>query len=228
MERKAIQINIEDFPTAFHDLLRSATIYESSCSETATVLFIDSGSGFYLKSSSPFSLAKESSFSRIFHDLGLGPEPLAYLSDMDRDWLLSRRIPGEDCTFPAYLAQPEKLVDLLAAVLNHLHEHDASDIPVSGALGAYGDKSTDLVLDCLIHGDACLPNVMFDDWRFSGFIDLADAGRGDRHIDIYWMLWSLEYNLKTDRYRDRFLDAYGRVKIDESRLRLVTKIESGS
>ena len=67
--------------------------------------------------------------------------------------------------------------------------------------------------DTLLHGDYCLPNIMLDNWRFSAFIDLDAAGVGDRHIDLFWGMWSLQFNLKTDRYRDRFLDAYGRDRI---------------
>jgi kanamycin kinase len=68
--------------------------------------------------------------------------------------------------------------------------------------------------DTLIHGDFCLPNVMLNNWQFSGLIDLGAAGAGDRHMDLHWGIWSLDFNLKTDAYRDRFLDAYGRDKID--------------
>ena len=41
--------------------------------------------------------------------------------------------------------------------------------------------------DTLLHGDYCLPNVILDDWRFSGFVDLDCAGVGDRHVDVYWV-----------------------------------------
>ncbi|MBE6923700.1 MAG: aminoglycoside 3'-phosphotransferase [Ruminococcaceae bacterium] len=67
--------------------------------------------------------------------------------------------------------------------------------------------------DTLLHGDYCLPNIILNDWRFSGFIDLGAAGIGDRHMDLFWGLWSLEFNLKTNRYNGRFLDVYGRDKI---------------
>lgn len=63
--------------------------------------------------------------------------------------------------------------------------------------------------DTLLHGDYCLPNVMLRDWKLSGFIDLGCGGVGDRHIDLFWGVWSLQFNLKTDAYRERFLDAYG-------------------
>ncbi len=79
--------------------------------------------------------------------------------------------------------------------------------------------------DALIHGDYCLPNIMLDDWRFSGFIDLGNAGVGDRHIDLFWGAWTLWFNLKTDAYRDRFYDAYGRDKVDIDLIRTVAAAE---
>ncbi len=77
----------------------------------------------------------------------------------------------------------------------------------------------------LLHGDYCLPNVILRHWKLSGFIDVGCGGVGDRHIDLFWGLWSLGFNLKTDRYRARFLDAYGRDRADESLLRVVAAAE---
>jgi len=83
------------------------------------------------------------------------------------------------------------------------------------------------LLQCntLLHGDYCLPNILLDDWQFSGFIDLDAGGVGDRHVDLFWAIWSIEFNLKTDKYRDRFLDAYGRGYVDEDMLRVVAAVE---
>ena len=79
--------------------------------------------------------------------------------------------------------------------------------------------------DVLIHGDYCLPNIMLEDWKLSKFIDLGNGGVSDRHIDLFWGAWTLYFNLKTDIYRDRFLDAYGRDKVDESILKTVAAAE---
>ncbi len=79
--------------------------------------------------------------------------------------------------------------------------------------------------EVLLHGDYCMPNVMLDGWRFSGFIDVDSGGVGDRHIDIFWGLWSLSFNLGTDEYRERFIDAYGRDKVDENILKIVAAAE---
>lgn len=77
----------------------------------------------------------------------------------------------------------------------------------------------------LLHGDYCLPNIILDDWRLSGFIDVGFGGVGDRHIDLFWGVWTLAFNLGTEAYHDRFLDAYGRDKIDESLLKVVAAAE---
>ena len=74
--------------------------------------------------------------------------------------------------------------------------------------------------DVLIHGDYCLPNIILDDWNFEGFIDLGDSGRGDRHYDLAYGLWTLYKNLKSQKYGQRFLDAYGWNDIDRDRLRV--------
>lgn len=74
--------------------------------------------------------------------------------------------------------------------------------------------------DVLLHGDYCLPNILLNDFKFSGFIDVGLGGVGDRHYDIFWGIWTLQYNLHTNNFKDRFLDGYGRNKIDMDKLKL--------
>jgi len=82
-----------------------------------------------------------------------------------------------------------------------------------------------LQTDTLLHGDYCLPNIILNDWKFAGFIDLDNGGVGDRHVDIFWATWTLFWNLKTHDYRQRFIDAYGRDKVSEDMLRVVAAVE---
>ena len=44
-------------------------------------------------------------------------------------------------------------------------------------------------------------------------------------IDLFWGAWTLNFNLKTDVYRNTFFDAYGRDKIDENALLAVSAAE---
>lgn len=46
----------------------------------------------------------------------------------------------------------------------------------------------------LTHGDFCLPNLFTDGKRFTGYIDLGDAGIGDRWMDLALGWRSLKHN----------------------------------
>jgi len=72
----------------------------------------------------------------------------------------------------------------------------------------------------IIHGDYCLPNIILLDFKNNGFIDVGYGGVGDRHYDIFWGIWSLQYNYKTDEYAKHFIQAYGKNVIDEESLQL--------
>ena len=79
--------------------------------------------------------------------------------------------------------------------------------------------------DTLIHGDYCLPNIILNNFKFSGFIDLGNGGVGDKHIDIFWGAWTLNFNLKTEKYTERFFDAYGKNNFDKDILKIIAACE---
>lgn len=259
MKRTPIHINLQDFPQEFHRLLTKTQVYDSSCSPQARVYFLDVDGGMYLKTSEQGSLKKEALMDDYFYKKGLGgPEVVRYIEG-DRDWLLTARVPGEDCTHADYLADPKRLCDLLAIQLRELHEIDCSDCPIPNhtanylataaenyKTGAYdtslfpdnwGYRTAEeawqtlqegkhlLKNDTLLHGDYCLPNVMLDHWRFGGFIDLGNGGVGDRHVDLFWGAWTLNFNLHTDEYRQRFFDAYGRDRVNDDVLKVIAAAE---
>ena len=99
-------------------------------------------------------------------------------------------------------------------------------ITASDAFARFRALAPMLKSDTLLHGDFCLPNILlYPDFSLSGFIDLGGGGIGDRHIDLFWGAWTLQFNLGTDRYRERFFDAYGRDRIDEELLVAVALAE---
>ena len=258
MYRTPITPDLSQFPTEFHCLLCSGSVFDSSSSPAAQVFYIDTDRGYFLKTAPKNTLLQEAELTRFYHSLGLSAPVLAYES-LDRDWLLTERIPGEDCLNAQYLAQPERLCDTTALLLRQLHDTAAPGCPVTDLTARRletarrnfeagnfdrslfpdnwgfrsGEEAAALLealgsqfrADCLVHGDYCLPNILLDHWSFSGFIDLAAGGLGDRHFDLHWGLWSLAFNLKTDRYRDRFLDAYGRDAVREELLRAAAALE---
>ena len=81
--------------------------------------------------------------------------------------------------------------------------------------------------DALIHGDMCLPNLIAcQDGYVTHFIDLGSAGAGDRNLDVYWALWTLDYNLGTPEYTELFLDLYGRADVDMTVIRAAAALEA--
>lgn len=79
--------------------------------------------------------------------------------------------------------------------------------------------------EVLLHGDYCLPNVVLNNWKLSGYIDLDCGGIGDRHIDVVWGIWTLNYNLGTVEYTSRFIDVYGKDIIEFEKLRMIAAME---
>lgn len=258
MKRTLITPDLSEYPSEYRRLIDGATVFDSSCSPEARVIFIDREGGYYLKSAPHGTLQREAMLTRYFHARGLAAEVLSYRSD-ERDWLLTTRVHGEDLTHESYLAQPERLAVLLGERLRALHELSTEGCPIPDHTSRYlatveqnyrtGNYDTSsfpdsfgyasaeqawqaveqgrslLKTDTLLHGDYCLPNVMLDRWQFSGFIDLGNGGVGDRHVDLFWGAWTLNFNLHTDIYRDRFFDAYGRDSIEPHMLDVVAACE---
>ena len=95
------------------------------------------------------------------------------------------------------LNRPFLLIDILADAIKKLHSIDINNL-----VNIHDYKNGNV----LVHGDFCLPNVIVNDDKFYGLIDLSNVGIGDPWYDYAWAIWSLEYNLKTDKYTKYLLD----------------------
>ena len=258
MKRTKTQLDLAQLPEEAARLLEGAALYDSSCSAEARVVFVEKDGGLYMKTAAAGTLRAEAAMTAYYHSLGLSAEPLLYCTERGADWLITRSLPGEDCTDALYLADPKRLCDTTAALLRALHETPCAHCPVD-RIASYADNvrrgldgshyepelfapmwefSTfaeaeaaareglaSLKSEALIHGDYCLPNIILQDWRLSGYIDLGNGGLGDRHIDLLWGVWTLNFNLKTTAWTERFLDAYGRDRIEPEKLRAVAAME---
>lgn len=245
------------FPKEIAGLTVGADVYDSSSSHEARVWLIDRDGGFFIKRSAPGTLLTEYRMTDYFYSLDLGAKVELYKELDGYDWLITKRIPGEDSTH--FLDDPKRLAELIGKKLGYLHSLDYNCCPVKNRCDTYlnsvksgylegrydeglffGDftfKTRDeayrtvednakyFKTDTLLHGDYCLPNIILNNWEFSGFIDLGCGGVGDRHIDLFWGAWTLRYNLGTDKYRDIFFDAYGRNKFEPEMLRIIAAAE---
>lgn len=252
MKKIHIDFNTLSFPTEILPYVINCDVFDSSCSPEARVFY--SSKGYFIKTSPKGTLKKEAELYKFFSSLKLAPNAAKYLS-LDRDWLVTEEAHGEDLTHAKYLESPKRLAITLGETLAYLHSLKPDGCPEKNRLISYFNTVDEgyrigrvdlgfssfkdpedaysfikenkhiLTNDTLIHGDYCLPNVIFNDWRFSSFIDLGNGGIGDRHIDIYWGAWTLQFNLKTSEYAVLFFDAYGKDKINFDALKLVSACE---
>lgn len=58
------------------------------------------------------------------------------------------------------------------------------------------------------HGDYCAPNILIQDWRAVGFVDLGELGVADRWWDLAVATWSVEWNFGPG-LQEVLLAAYG-------------------
>jgi len=254
VKKKKVQIDLRAFPAELHALLQSANIYDSSCSSEADVLYCDSGYYIkidqkgtleqeaalsrlfdsrglgvsvvdYISADRDYLVTKAAEGEDLTHHLDDPQKVCVLLADA------LHRVHGA----PVGNAP-------LSARLQRYRESAAGD-PSGGYYDEFvrmdrffvssrqeaweimQENKSRLTEYTLIHGDACLPNLIADGGRFRCFIDFNLSGAGDRHIDLYWALWSLQFNLKTDRYTDYFLDAYGRACFEPDMLKVIAAFE---
>ena len=248
--------NDMELPGALRRFVGTGGVIDRSGHSPARVY--ETGEGFFIKCDALGELAREHRMTELFFRLGLGPEPVRYLT-LDRDYLVTRKVPGRDLT--KTLDDPLRVCRILADALRKLHAQPVDgSIPVSSRYARYQASAAGpfsggwydpsvymdgyrlssrqeaweimqsskhlLRCDTLIHGDACLPNVMEEHGAFRAFIDVSMGGIGDRHIDLYWAIWSPQYNLNTDAYADVFLDRYGRENIREDMFKVIAAFEA--
>ncbi|PYI51008.1 aminoglycoside 3'-phosphotransferase [Paenibacillus flagellatus] len=238
MDRTKVSLDREAVPLLIRPYLKGAVISDSSCSDTARTYRIEGDVSAFLKISRKGALERECGMTAFLHGHRLAPAVIAYESDAESDYLLTEAVSGEDGTARSHLDHPRRLAGAFGEYLRMLHS-----LPTDGC--PYRDRTAEMVReaaekeanlgalkeiryaaadDTVIHGDYCLPNIVMDRFSFKGFIDVGSGGVGDRHCDLYWGLWTLAFNLKTDAYNGLFLDAYGRSAVDADGLAYFAKL----
>lgn len=123
---------------------------------------------------------------------------VCYIEENDKCYYLRTCINGDSLISKRFIDNPDLLLTVLIEVVKVLRSLDNLKCPF---------KSTDNIGNDFVHGDLCLPNIYVNGHNeFVGFIDLDNSGLGDKWYDYSWLLWSLEHNLKTDKYNQILLD----------------------
>lgn len=128
------------------------------------------------------------------------PRSILFVIEDGKAYYLRTYIDGESLISEKYLNEPLLLINMLEKAFNLLKKLDGLNCPFNS-------------LECsgvdFVHGDLCLPNILVKDNEISGFVDLENSGLGDRWYDYSWVLWSLEFNLKSDKYNQLLLEKLG-------------------
>lgn len=254
MIKRKIDININDFPAELHDILRTGNIYDSSCHSNAKTLYCDTGYYIKIDDKGQLALEAELGKLFYSIGLGVevvryisaNRDYLVTQSAVGKDLTHYLDDPKSLCQILAAAlrrlhCQPVGDAPVSSRLQRYL---DSANGDFSGG---YCDESVlmdgfpihskqeawdimqankdKLNADTLIHGDACLPNIVCHNGNFSSFIDFNMSGAGDKHIDLYWAIWSLQYNLNTSAYTDYFLDQYGRENFDFDMLKVIAAFE---
>lgn len=166
------------------------------------------------------------------------PRLIEYGSDGDYDWLLTEGLPGATAELsPLAADDPRALVIALGEGMRAFHEavpvrECPFDFTIPTALahvrgrlaaGLIDEAAVEKLVasaptvedEVVCHGDFCLPNVMFDGGKATGYLDLGWLAVSDRWTDLATCAMSCDMNLGPG-YGDLLFESYG-VALDEDR-----------
>ena len=146
---------------------------------------------YILKISSNIEMLKH---EKEYNDLLINKLPVcesvAFEIIDNKAYYLKKYIKGKNLCDSSILSNPDKLIDILVNIANMIHKikNDSNE--------------------SLIHGDLCLQNILVNEnSEIVGIIDLAHTTfSNELWYDYAWMIWSLQYNLKTNKYTKQLLD----------------------
>lgn len=129
-------------------------------------------------------------------------------------------VPADDCPFDfrldAALDHARRRVEAtLVSPLEDLHPEHAGMSPGRALERLERERpvSEDVVL---CHGDYCFPNVLIEDQRVVGYLDLGEVGVADRWWDLAVATWSTTWNVGPG-WEELFLESYG-IQPDQERM----------
>ena len=130
-----------------------------------------------------------------------GPKSLVLIIKNSYVYYLRECLSGTSLISENILNNPNLLINIISQIIKALRTLDKENCPFN---------SEDNIGNDFVHGDLCLPNLFVNDKNeFIGFIDVGNCGKGDKYYDYSWLLWSFEYNLKTNKYNEILMNKIG-------------------
>ena len=127
-----------------------------------------------------------------------GPKSLILITKDNFVYYLRECLSGKSLISKSILNNPSLLIDIISRVINILRDLDKEECPFRSEENEGND---------FVHGDLCLPNIFVNENNeFIGFIDVGNCGKGDKYYDYAWLIWSFEYNLKTNKYNEMLMN----------------------
>jgi aminoglycoside phosphotransferase len=139
------------------------------------------------------------------------PLPIGLTTQGAVDALLMSAVEGDDLSLLSLSLSEESITSRLSEALKVVHNLSTDNWP-------FGGNGT-----VLVHGDACLPNFLYNGNHLSGYIDVGEMTLAEAEVDLAAAVWSLQRNLGPG-YGLAFLHTYGLEEADEEeveRLRLL-------
>lgn len=188
------------FPSKIKEIIKNYSVFEYTNFHVSGDNVYNVGNKFILKVSNNVSRLQEEYQKDLWISNYLSSiKPVTFIIENTKAYYLRDYIDGENLCLDKYINNPKLLIDLLVQGLNILHNIKIDD-------NSYVINPN---YHTFVHGDYCLPNILVKDDQVVGFVDLGDSGIGDPWMDYAWCIWSLEYNLKTDKYTNLLLSKLG-------------------
>jgi kanamycin kinase len=113
----------------------------------------------------------------------------------------------------AHVEERVRTADIDPAGFHEQHAH-LTPAAALAELESHVPADEDLVV---CHGDYCPPNMLLQDWRVTGFVDLGELGAADRWWDVAVGAWSVGWNFG-ENFETLFYESYG-IAPDPARIR---------
>ncbi len=184
------------FPNQIKQIIKNLSINEIlDCHRSGDLVYSISNKYILKVSNDIFRLEKEYIKDKWLSNYINSAKPILFIKENDKAYYLREYLIGDNLCNHKYINNPLRLIDILSAAINNLHNTKITN-----------DKYIiDSGYNTLIHGDFCLPNILINNDKIY-YIDLSESGIGDPWRDYAWCIWSLEYNLKTNKYTKLLLE----------------------